>query len=281
MGGTGSDTPPVAWEHLQPAVPHNEGGLWTCCHTVLIWLLTSPICVSSLFRTRSGRCGGSCPRRSSATGEFSVDPSAVSPCLGGGMCWVSSSSLVQNIPPRAGVISMPPQSRPAPPSHPGAPRPIPEVHPGAPRPTSDTHPGAPRPVPSAQTKPPDLPPGGRIDPRSLPPYGSFAQVVLWVVFSTSRTSAWRSSCRPTTSSVPPAPTDPAHTSSPASAAAGCRSRGLRGAPAGSGLSQTPATFPFLPRFAPRRCPAGTSRSSSGWRQLLFWLFKETQPDSTD
>lgn len=54
---------------------------------------------------------------------------------------------------------MPPQSRPGPPSHPGAPRPIPEVHPGAPRPTSDTHPGAPRPVPSAQTKPPDLPLG--------------------------------------------------------------------------------------------------------------------------
>ncbi|XP_041656447.1 synaptojanin-1 isoform X4 [Cheilinus undulatus] len=64
-----------------------------------------------------------------------------------------------NIPPRAGVISMPPQSRPPPPSHPGAPRPIPEVHPGAPRPIPDTHPGAPRPIPSAQAKPPDLPPG--------------------------------------------------------------------------------------------------------------------------
>ncbi|XP_056911468.1 synaptojanin-1 isoform X9 [Takifugu flavidus] len=71
-----------------------------------------------------------------------------------------------NIPPRAGVISMPPQSRPVPPSHPGAPRPIPEVHPGAPRPTSDTHPGAPRPVPSAQPKPPDLPLG---PPPSGPP----------------------------------------------------------------------------------------------------------------
>ncbi|CAJ1063877.1 synaptojanin-1 isoform X6 [Xyrichtys novacula] len=64
-----------------------------------------------------------------------------------------------NIPPRAGVISMPPQSRPPPPSHPGAPRPIPEVHPGAPRPIPDTHPGAPRPVPSAQAKPTDLPLG--------------------------------------------------------------------------------------------------------------------------
>uniref|UniRef100_A0A667YMJ1 Synaptojanin-1 n=1 Tax=Myripristis murdjan TaxID=586833 RepID=A0A667YMJ1_9TELE len=62
-----------------------------------------------------------------------------------------------NIPPRAGVISMPPQSRPMPPSHPGAPRPIPEVHPGAPRPIPDTHPGAPRPVPSTQAKPSDLP----------------------------------------------------------------------------------------------------------------------------
>lgn len=65
----------------------------------------------------------------------------------------------QNIPPRAGVISVTPQSRPLPPSHPGAPRPIPEVHPGAPRPIPDTHPGAPRPVPSSQAKPPDLPMG--------------------------------------------------------------------------------------------------------------------------
>lgn len=54
---------------------------------------------------------------------------------------------------------MPPQSRPPPPSHPGAPRPIPEVHPGAPRPIPDTHPGAPRPIPSAQAKPTDLPLG--------------------------------------------------------------------------------------------------------------------------
>nr|XP_020454055.1 synaptojanin-1 isoform X3 [Monopterus albus] len=64
-----------------------------------------------------------------------------------------------NIPPRAGVISMPPQSRPLPPSHPGAPRPIQEVHPGAPLPIPDTHPGAPRPVPSAQAKPFELPLG--------------------------------------------------------------------------------------------------------------------------
>uniref|UniRef100_A0A667YUT7 Synaptojanin-1 n=1 Tax=Myripristis murdjan TaxID=586833 RepID=A0A667YUT7_9TELE len=68
-----------------------------------------------------------------------------------------STFFLQNIPPRAGVISMPPQSRPMPPSHPGAPRPIPEVHPGAPRPIPDTHPGAPRPVPSTQAKPSDLP----------------------------------------------------------------------------------------------------------------------------
>uniref|UniRef100_A0A3Q1AZC5 Synaptojanin-1 n=1 Tax=Amphiprion ocellaris TaxID=80972 RepID=A0A3Q1AZC5_AMPOC len=73
-----------------------------------------------------------------------------------------------NIPPRAGVISMPPQTRPPPPSHPGAPRPIPEVHPGAPRPIPDTHPGAPRPVPSAQAKPTDLPLG---PPPAGPPSG--------------------------------------------------------------------------------------------------------------
>lgn len=72
---------------------------------------------------------------------------------------IFSIFILQNIPPRAGVISMPPQSRPQPPSHPGAPRPTPDVHPGAPRPIPDTHPGAPRPVPSAQVKPPDLPLG--------------------------------------------------------------------------------------------------------------------------
>ncbi|XP_016528829.1 synaptojanin-1-like isoform X9 [Poecilia formosa] len=77
-----------------------------------------------------------------------------------------------NIPPRAGVISMPPQSRPQPPSHPGAPRPTPDVHPGAPRPIPDTHPGAPRPVPSAQVKPPDLPLG---PPLSGPPPTTKAQ----------------------------------------------------------------------------------------------------------
>lgn len=69
---------------------------------------------------------------------------------------------LQNIPPRAGVISMPPQSRPPPPSHPGAPRPVPEVHPGAPRPIPDTHPGAPRPVPTAQAKSTEMPLGTKI-----------------------------------------------------------------------------------------------------------------------
>uniref|UniRef100_A0A8B9H636 phosphoinositide 5-phosphatase n=1 Tax=Astyanax mexicanus TaxID=7994 RepID=A0A8B9H636_ASTMX len=64
-----------------------------------------------------------------------------------------------NIPPRAGVISVPPQSRPPPPAHPGAPRPIAEVHPGAPRPAPDNHPGAPRPIPEPQAKPSELPLG--------------------------------------------------------------------------------------------------------------------------
>uniref|UniRef100_A0A673I205 Synaptojanin-1 n=1 Tax=Sinocyclocheilus rhinocerous TaxID=307959 RepID=A0A673I205_9TELE len=63
------------------------------------------------------------------------------------------------IPPRAGVISVPPQARPPPPAHPGAPRPIAEVHPGAPRPSPDNHPGAPRPVPEPQSKPSELPLG--------------------------------------------------------------------------------------------------------------------------
>uniref|UniRef100_A0A6Q2XEF8 Synaptojanin-1 n=1 Tax=Esox lucius TaxID=8010 RepID=A0A6Q2XEF8_ESOLU len=73
-----------------------------------------------------------------------------------------------NIPQRAGVISVTPQTRPA---HPGAPRPIPEA-PGAPRPTPDTHPGAPRPGPDALTKPTDLPlgppPSGLAPVRQIP-----------------------------------------------------------------------------------------------------------------
>uniref|UniRef100_A0A8C1IL96 Synaptojanin-1 n=1 Tax=Cyprinus carpio TaxID=7962 RepID=A0A8C1IL96_CYPCA len=70
-----------------------------------------------------------------------------------------------NIPPRAGVISIPPQARPPPPAHPGAPRPIAEVHPGAPRPSPDNHPGAPRPIPEPQSKPSELPLG---PPPTLP-----------------------------------------------------------------------------------------------------------------
>ncbi|KAM8742412.1 synaptojanin-1 isoform 5-T6 [Acanthopagrus schlegelii] len=81
-----------------------------------------------------------------------------------------------NIPARVGVISVPPQSRPPPPAHPGAPRPIPEVHPGAPRPIPDTHPGAPRPIPSAQPKPTDLPPGPPSGPPPTEPPPVRAQV---------------------------------------------------------------------------------------------------------
>lgn len=84
--------------------------------------------------------------------------------------------FLQNLPPRAGVISVPPQARPSPPPHPGAPRPAPDVHPGAPRPNADTHPGAPRPVPAAAAKAADLPLGGDLvcffffpPPSSLPP----------------------------------------------------------------------------------------------------------------
>uniref|UniRef100_A0A672GI16 Synaptojanin-1 n=1 Tax=Salarias fasciatus TaxID=181472 RepID=A0A672GI16_SALFA len=83
---------------------------------------------------------------------------------------MQSLSPFSNIPPRAGVISMPPQSRPPPPSHPGAPRPIPEVHPGAPRPIPDTHPGAPRPAPMHNSPaPPGPPPSGPPPASQLPP----------------------------------------------------------------------------------------------------------------
>ncbi|XP_020495487.2 synaptojanin-1 isoform X4 [Labrus bergylta] len=124
-------------------------------------------------RRASGDCG-KCPspllgRRGS---EGPKSPALPRPeaAAGRGQATVGAPGLGgisrPNIPPRAGVISIPPQSRPSPPSHPGAPRPIPEVHPGAPRPIPDTHPGAPRPVPGAQAKPPDLPLG---PPPSGPP----------------------------------------------------------------------------------------------------------------
>ncbi|KAJ8342528.1 hypothetical protein SKAU_G00324560 [Synaphobranchus kaupii] len=73
------------------------------------------------------------------------------------------------IPPRAGVISITPQSRPPPPAHPGAPRPTPDVHPGAPRPMTETHPGAPRPTGGPQSKPADLPLGPVQLPQMAPP----------------------------------------------------------------------------------------------------------------
>uniref|UniRef100_A0AAY4E882 Synaptojanin-1 n=1 Tax=Denticeps clupeoides TaxID=299321 RepID=A0AAY4E882_9TELE len=74
-----------------------------------------------------------------------------------------------NIPPRAGVISVPPVSRPPPPAHPGAPRPTADVHPGAPRPALDNHPGAPRPVPEPQNKPTQLPVGPPMQPGPVRP----------------------------------------------------------------------------------------------------------------
>ncbi|XP_028278300.1 synaptojanin-1 isoform X3 [Parambassis ranga] len=109
-----------------------------------------------------------------------------------------------NIPPRAGVISMPPQSRPPPPSHPGAPRPIPEVHPGAPRPIPDTHPGAPRPVPSAQAKPADLPQG---PPPSVPPPGG-APPVKPQVMSPMQEPMQPQPAAPSTQSQLPPPMQP-------------------------------------------------------------------------
>ncbi|KAJ8266671.1 hypothetical protein GJAV_G00133280 [Gymnothorax javanicus] len=74
------------------------------------------------------------------------------------------------IPARAGVISIPPQSRPPPPGHPGAPRPTPDIHPGAPRPMAETHPGAPRPTTAGPSgKESELPPGPAQQPQMASP----------------------------------------------------------------------------------------------------------------
>ncbi|XP_060764936.1 synaptojanin-1 isoform X2 [Neoarius graeffei] len=106
------------------------------------------------------------PPRPNAPPARPAPPQRPPPPSGRGQSTGAASSSRPNIPPRAGVISVPPQSRPPPPpAHPGAPRPIAEVHPGAPRSTTDNHPGAPRPVPDAQNKPAELP---LAPPPSLP-----------------------------------------------------------------------------------------------------------------
>lgn len=141
---------------------------------------------------------------------------------------------LQNIPPRVGVISMTPQSRPPPPSHPGAPRPIPEVHPGAPRPIPDTHPGAPRPVPSAQAKSTDLP-SGRDTSQMFKTCWCHYDGTVKLTSTPYRAPGWEtpgsvahaatyaapSSCP--SSSAPAPTTDAAHTSSSTSAPASCGS----------------------------------------------------------
>ncbi|XP_026993932.1 synaptojanin-1 isoform X5 [Tachysurus fulvidraco] len=105
------------------------------------------------------------PPRPNAPPARPAPPQRPPPPSGRGQSTGAPGSSRPNIPPRAGVISVPPQSRPPPPAHPGAPRPIAEVHPGAPRPTPDNHPGAPRPVLNTQNKPAELPLG---PPPSLP-----------------------------------------------------------------------------------------------------------------
>ncbi|KAM4619843.1 synaptojanin-1 isoform 2-T2 [Polymixia lowei] len=108
------------------------------------------------------------PPRPNAPPARPAPPQRPPPPSGRGQAAAGPGSVPRpNIPPRAGVISMPPQARPLPPSHPGAPRPIPEVHPGAPRPIPDNHPGAPRPAANAPAKPADLPLGP--PPSGAPP----------------------------------------------------------------------------------------------------------------
>ncbi|KAM8742410.1 synaptojanin-1 isoform 3-T4 [Acanthopagrus schlegelii] len=126
------------------------------------------ICPSPLLGRRGseGPKSPALPRPDAAAGRGQVAVGAPGP----------GGAPRPNIPARVGVISVPPQSRPPPPAHPGAPRPIPEVHPGAPRPIPDTHPGAPRPIPSAQPKPTDLPPGPPSGPPPTEPPPVRAQV---------------------------------------------------------------------------------------------------------
>ncbi|XP_030294841.1 synaptojanin-1 isoform X4 [Sparus aurata] len=153
------------------------------------------ICPSPLLGRRGseGPKSPALPRPDAAAGRGQVAVGAPGP----------GGAPRPNIPARVGVISVPPQSRPPPPAHPGAPRPIPEVHPGAPRPIPDTHPGAPRPVPSAQPKPTDLPPG----PPSGPPP---TEPVRAQVPSSMQPPMLPQAAAPSAQSQLPAPMQPTH-----------------------------------------------------------------------
>ncbi|XP_067289575.1 synaptojanin-1 isoform X3 [Pseudorasbora parva] len=109
--------------------------------------------------------GGSTPDRRDSAGQKSPALARADVAGRGQATGSATGGAPRPIPPRAGVISVPPQARPPPPAHPGAPRPIAEVHPGAPRPAPDNHPGAPRPTPEPQSKPSELPLG---PPPALP-----------------------------------------------------------------------------------------------------------------
>ncbi|XP_048035136.1 synaptojanin-1 isoform X6 [Megalobrama amblycephala] len=108
--------------------------------------------------------GGPTPVRKDSAGQKSPALARADAAGRGQATGTAPGGAPRPIPPRAGVISVPPQARPPPPAHPGAPRPI-EVHPGAPRPSLDNHPGAPRPTPEPQSKPSELPLG---PPPTLP-----------------------------------------------------------------------------------------------------------------
>ncbi|XP_049598661.1 synaptojanin-1 isoform X3 [Syngnathus scovelli] len=126
----------------------------------------------------SGSKSPALPRSVAGRGQATAGPPA------------AAGSSRPNLPPRAGVISVAPQSRASPLPHPGAPRPTSDVHPGAPRVNADTHPGAPRP-----TKPSDLPLAG---PAVAP---------------AARPSAQPQPTGPTQSQLPP-PMQPTHAAPP-------------------------------------------------------------------
>ncbi|XP_037124758.1 synaptojanin-1 isoform X2 [Syngnathus acus] len=126
----------------------------------------------------SGSKSPALPRSVAGRGQATAGPPA------------AAGSSRPNLPPRAGVISVAPQSRASPLPHPGAPRPTSDVHPGAPRVNADTHPGAPRP-----TKPSDLPLAG---PTVAP---------------AARPSAQPQPTGPTQSQLPP-PMQPTHAAPP-------------------------------------------------------------------
>ncbi|XP_057176713.1 synaptojanin-1 isoform X3 [Triplophysa rosa] len=178
------------------------------------------------------------------------------------------------IPPRAGVISVPPQARPPPLAHPGAPRPTAEVHPGAPRPSSDNHPGAPEP----QSKPAELPLGppptlpGPIRPQMISPMQPQPDV------SPMQPPVQAQLPPPIQSQLPapmqptfPAPLVPQHAAvAPLAPSAGASATPQPGLASPKPPPRSRSSHALPPEFAPAPSPTSQAKTMNGVQKEAQW-----------